>query len=126
MTTASGPTLSISVRHLHAVERHAVVAYPEECCGVLVGRLEEEGPRGDPRDGESPGGAERVQVHRVLPARNDEPDRPSSRYTIAPETVLAARREAKGDRADHSYQQQAAHLRIGQQDAGTIGENGRV
>lgn len=97
MTTESGPTLSISVRHLHAVERHAVVAYPEECCGVLVGRLEEEGVRGDQGDGESPsqGAAERVQVHRVLPARNEEPDRPSSRYTIAPETVLAARREAR-------------------------------
>jgi len=96
MTTESGPTLSISVRHLHAVERHAAAAYPEECCGVLVGRLEE-GVQGDQCDGEGPssGGVERVRVHRVLPARNDESDRPSSRYTIAPETVLAARREAR-------------------------------
>lgn len=99
MTTESGSTLSISVRHLHAVERHAAVAYPEECCGVLMGRLSGAGVRGDGEpDGVTSSSQvvpERVQVLRVLPARNDETDRPSSRYTISPETVLAARREAQ-------------------------------
>lgn len=94
MTTESGSTLSISVRHLHAVERHASSVYPEECCGVLVGRLESQGTEGggSSTDSSTPG---RVHVDRVLPARNDEAERPSSRYTIAPETVLAARREAR-------------------------------
>lgn len=96
MTTESRSTLSISVRHLRAVERHAAVVYPEECCGVLVGRLDGNGVSGERSDVASSGWSlpARVRVHRVLPARNEEPEQATSRFTIAPETVLAARREA--------------------------------
>lgn len=60
---------------------HAASTYPEECCGFLLGVADADG-------GE-------VHVHRVLPARNEHPDRRDCRYLIAPETVLAARREAR-------------------------------
>ncbi len=89
MTNETGSILSISVRHLHAVERHAENAYPEECCGFLVGQVEGAGAPEDRR-----GAGERVQVHRVLPTRNECDDAPEDGYRIAPETVLAARREA--------------------------------
>ncbi len=60
---------------------HAASTFPEECCGFLLGVAD--------------GGA-RVHVHRVLPARNEHRDRRDCRYLISPETVLAARREARG------------------------------
>lgn len=85
MSTEAETTLSISVRHLHAVERHAAQCYPSECCGFLLG---------DRGAAEAP---ERVRVHRVLPARNERDERAAERsYLIAPETVLAAQREASG------------------------------
>lgn len=79
-TTATAPRLAITRRHLEAVERHAAAAYPEECCGFLLGRAGEDG----------------VLVERVLPARNEHAESPGCRFLIAPETVLAARREARG------------------------------
>lgn len=94
----SSTTLSISVRHLHAVERHAAGAYPEECCGFLVGRVEGDGNghgNGGGTGSNPHPGPSRVQVHRVLPARNESTGDACSTYCIAPETVLAARREAR-------------------------------
>ncbi|MGD2113766.1 MAG: M67 family metallopeptidase [Acidobacteriota bacterium] len=91
MTVETESTLSISARHLHAVERHAAEAYPEECCGFLVGRVEEE--RGAAAGGA--GAGDLIRVHRVLPTRNEQKSDPCSGYLIAPETVLAARREAR-------------------------------
>lgn len=60
---------------------HAASTFPEECCGFLLGVADD---------------AARIHVHRVLPARNEHPDRRDCRYLIPPETVLAARREARG------------------------------
>lgn len=71
-------------RHLQAVRLHAASTYPEECCGFLLGVAA----------GSKKGAA--VHVHRVLPARNEHPDRRDCRFLIAPETVLAAGREARG------------------------------
>ncbi len=82
MSTTAQTTLSISVRHLHAVEHHAARTYPAECCGFLLG---------------DPGASGRVRVHRALPARNERRGAVAgSSYLIAPETVLAAQREARG------------------------------
>lgn len=78
----AGPALRLTLtpRHLQAVRMHAASVFPEECCGFLLGVAEEGG------------GAE---VHRILAARNEHPDRRRDRFLIAPETVLAARREAR-------------------------------
>ena len=88
MSTEAGTTLSISIRHLHAVERHASDSYPDECCGFLLGE-----PGSPSRSDRADRPAERVR--RVLPARNEHRGEAAERgYLIAPETVLAARREA--------------------------------
>lgn len=79
--TATRCRLALLPRHVQAVKRHAAEAYPEECCGFLLGA--EDGDGG-------------VLVERVLPARNEHPEDPRHRFLIAPETVLAARREARG------------------------------
>lgn len=79
-TTEARCRLALLPRHLHALERHAAGAYPEECCGFLMGV--EDGDGG-------------VLVERVLPARNEDGDDRCRRFLIAPETVLAARKEAR-------------------------------
>ncbi len=67
-------------RHLFAVHRHAEALYPEEACGVLVGRPLR--------------GREGWFVERVLPVHNRSENRRNG-FAIHPETVLAAREEAR-------------------------------
>ncbi len=85
--------LLISPRHLSAIGLHAQVSYPQECCGVLIGRFLD--PQG-----------RRVRVERILAARNEcachstcESDDPpavtNSRYEISPQTVISAHRHAR-------------------------------
>jgi proteasome lid subunit RPN8/RPN11 len=68
-------------RHLLTIRRHAQLAYPEECCGVLMGR---------PLRGRAG-----VFVERVLSVPNARDDDRRRRFLIEPETVLAAQREAR-------------------------------
>jgi proteasome lid subunit RPN8/RPN11 len=70
--------LFITPRHLQTIGRHASITYPDECCGVLIGRCHS--------------GA--TFVERVLSVGNGEGDR-HDRYLISPETVLAAHKEAR-------------------------------
>ena len=71
--------LFISPRHLHTISGHASISYPEECCGVLIGRCHS--------------GA--TFVERVLSVGNEREDSRQNRYLISPETVLAAHKEAR-------------------------------
>lgn len=98
--------LLISSRHLTVVEMHARAAYPEECCGVLIGRFLDD---------------ERLeaQVDRVLAARNgyqeavdtagfgttdsagggassrSAAETAKNRYLIPPQTVISAHQHAR-------------------------------
>ena len=74
-------TLVLLPRHRLAIDAHAAATYPEECCGVLMGR-----PLGD-------GGG--TLVERVLPVDNARQDSRGNRYLMSPETVLAAEKEAR-------------------------------
>lgn len=71
--------LVISTRHLNTVGQHAAMSYPDECCGVLIGRT-----LGDS-----------TVVERVLSVGNERSDSRHNRYLINPETVLAAHKEAR-------------------------------
>lgn len=79
--------LVITPRHLTAIERHAEASYPEECCGVLIGR-----PLADGVDG--------GLVEQVLPARNERAESRHNRFVISPEVVLAAHRQARAKGLD--------------------------
>ncbi|HXO19974.1 MAG TPA: M67 family metallopeptidase [Thermoanaerobaculia bacterium] len=76
--------LVISPRHLQTINRHAAVSYPEECCGVLIGR-----------SGASDSSGEAVVVERILSVGNEREDSRHNRYVISPETILAAQKEAR-------------------------------
>jgi proteasome lid subunit RPN8/RPN11 len=71
--------LVISARHLQTLGRHASVSYPDECCGVLIGRASEDS----------------TVVERVLSVGNERQDSRHNRFLISPETVLAAHKEAR-------------------------------
>lgn len=71
--------LVISTRHLQTIARHGGVAYPEECCGFLIGRAK----------------GEDVFAERILSVGNERADSRHNRYVITPETVLAAQKEAR-------------------------------
>jgi proteasome lid subunit RPN8/RPN11 len=61
------------------IHAHLCRAYPEEGCGVLLGR---------------DGGEARV-IERVLPFQNTRSEERERRYLIAPEQLLSAEREAR-------------------------------
>jgi proteasome lid subunit RPN8/RPN11 len=71
--------LRLRARHTEIVHTHLCRAYPDEGCGVLLGR-----------DGE--GGRE---VERVVAFENVQQDDRHHRYLIAPQQFLAAEREAR-------------------------------
>jgi proteasome lid subunit RPN8/RPN11 len=71
--------LVISAPHLHAAGQHAATSYPDECCGVLIGRILDDS----------------TVVERLLSADNERDDSRHNRYLINPETVLAAHKEAR-------------------------------
>ena len=72
--------LLIGPEDLAAVERRALAASPAECCGLLLG---------------SPAGGTAVRIGRVESCVNQAADR-HCRFTISPEALLTAYREARG------------------------------
>lgn len=71
--------LVISAGHLQTAGKHAAASYPDECCGVLIGRI-----LGDS-----------TVVERLLSVDNERDESRHNRYLINPETVLAAHKEAR-------------------------------
>ena len=61
------------------IGRHAEQAYPQECCGVLLGRFD-----GDVR-----------RVTTVMPCENARQDSPHNRYHIAPRELIRIQREGR-------------------------------
>lgn len=73
--------LRIADADLERVEAHGEAAYPEECCGVLIGR---EAAGDDP-----------ATVEQVVAADNERADSRHNRYVISPQALLRAQREAR-------------------------------
>jgi proteasome lid subunit RPN8/RPN11 len=87
--------LLISADYLDRIGRHGAEAYPEECCGVLIGRCQLEGPEG-PEGPEGSAGADgSTVVEQLLSVDNERADSRHNRYVITPETVLAAQKQAR-------------------------------
>ena len=61
------------------MEEHGAEAYPNECCGVLLGK---------DQDG-------RKVVTGILPLKNARDDSPRNRFLILPEDFLESEREAR-------------------------------
>lgn len=62
------------------LRRHGEQTYPHECCGVLLGRFEDDGTK---------------SVTRVVPADNTREDSPHNRYNIDPKELIRIQREGR-------------------------------
>ena len=73
--------MSIELRRqeLKLIEQHGAEAYPNECCGVLLGK-EQDG---------------RKVVTDILPLKNARDDSPRNRFLILPEDFVQSDREAR-------------------------------
>ncbi len=70
---------------LAAIEAHAISAYPEECCGLL---LAEAPPPVAPEVG--------TRIVEAIPAQNLAPSNRGSRFTLDPRAFMHADRMARG------------------------------
>jgi len=77
-------SLRLAPAELEQVQAHLARAYPEEGCGVLVGRDE----------------GERRVVERVVVFENQREDSRRNRYLISPEQLLVVEREARQEGLD--------------------------
>ena len=78
--SGDGRGIAIGRREREAMEAHARETYPDECCGVLLGRLTEKAK----------------VVRSTIPIRNAEEDATRRRrYVITAREIFAAEREAR-------------------------------
>ena len=63
-----------------SLRRHGEQTYPYECCGVLLGRFEDDGTK---------------TVTRAVPAGNTREDSPHNRYNIDPKELVRIQREGR-------------------------------
>jgi proteasome lid subunit RPN8/RPN11 len=76
--------LHLPARIRNEIATAALQGYPRECCGLLLGG----------------GGGGDTRVERMVPARNLDTARPTDRYELAPEDLLAADSLARAQRLD--------------------------
>jgi proteasome lid subunit RPN8/RPN11 len=76
--------LRISVEQAVAIRTHAEQVYPQECCGVLLGKLD--------------GGVRFVRE--VVPAHNVSAESQSTRYSIAPQELIEIQKQARDSQLD--------------------------
>lgn len=78
--------LVLSQKLRQEIEAEAMNAYPNECCGILLGR-EEAGAQ-----------MTRRVVERIVPTRNVEAKDPARRFVIEPRTLLRVEKEAAAEK----------------------------
>jgi proteasome lid subunit RPN8/RPN11 len=80
--TTTTTTLRLPAALLERIREHGRMAYPEECCGVMLGRIDR--------------ASGRTEVVRLVAQENQrEDEHRHNRYLISPEAVLRADREAR-------------------------------
>src|SRR3984893_5997455 len=72
--------LRIQFTDYEALRAHGEETYPNECCGVLLGKG---GPNGN-------------TVHQIVRAGNTRTDSAHNRYNIAPQELVKIQRQARG------------------------------
>jgi len=82
--------LRIPARDLDAIAAAAAAAFPEECCGLLVG----EGNRAREGKGEGEREDDALVVAQIIAAANVA-DRPHRRFEVDPATLFDAHRRAR-------------------------------
>jgi proteasome lid subunit RPN8/RPN11 len=78
--------MSVSIRSndLSQIRTHGESAFPHECCGILLGRLDSSGK----------------VVERIEALQNERSESRHNRFLISPETLLKAERTARAEGLD--------------------------
>ena len=90
--------LTISQTLYDQLRAHGEETYPDECCGIMLGKASNES----------------IQVTDLLRAGNTRTDSAHNRYHIAPQELIAAQRQARKSGLDivgfyHSHPDHPAH-----------------
>jgi proteasome lid subunit RPN8/RPN11 len=72
--------LKLTTKDYSALRRHGEETYPHECCGVLLGRMDENGVR---------------TVTTIARCGNTRTDSPQNRYNIDPRELVRIQREGR-------------------------------
>ena len=72
--------LNLSQTDFASLRHHGEETYPHECCGVLLGRFNEDGSK---------------TVSRIAPCGNTRADSPHNRYSIDPRELIRIQREGR-------------------------------
>lgn len=92
--------LEISPDHLWAIRAHAESTYPDECCGLLLGHLRKDNKTlVEVMATENAWSAETSEPFQIIDAKSLGSNK-RSHYTIAPEVMLLAQREARDRQLD--------------------------
>ena len=91
--------LKLSQSDYQALRRHGEETYPHECCGVLLGRFDDDGAKA---------------VSRIARCGNTRADSPHNRYHIDPKELVRIQREGRERGEDivgfyHSHPDHPAH-----------------
>lgn len=93
--------LKLSTDHLRAISAHAESTYPDECCGLLLGKLSQDSKTlVEVMLTENAWSAETAQSFQALDATAQQVSTKCSHYTIAPAILLKAQREARDRQLD--------------------------
>jgi proteasome lid subunit RPN8/RPN11 len=93
--------LKLAVEHLRSICAHAESTYPQECCGLLLGELSQNSKTlVEVVATENAWSAEAVESLQKIDATLDSGTNKNSHYTIAPEVMLKAQREARDRQLD--------------------------
>ena len=76
-------TIHLNIADLGRIEAAGVTAYPDECCGLLIGHDIDEGG---------------IEVVRVVMSENVEPGDTRARFEIDPALLIALQRDLRGAR----------------------------
>lgn len=93
-------SLKLSNKHLLEIRTHAENAYPNECCGLLLGKYQDSKVLIEVIATENAWSAEVAETFKAIEAIADLSNTKRDCYAIAPEVMLEAQKEARSAQLD--------------------------
>lgn len=93
--------LKLAAEHIRAICAHAQSTYPQECCGLLLGKLSQDGKiLIDAIATENVWSAQAVESFSEIDTKWQLSENKSTHYTIAPEEILRVQKESRDRQLD--------------------------
>lgn len=93
--------LRVTAEHIRAICAHAQSTYPQECCGLLLGKLSQDGKiLIEAIATENVWSAQAVESFSQIDTKWQLSENKSTHYTIAPEEILRVQKESRDRQLD--------------------------